>query len=137
MLPAGRRGGVEIGAALLGLLNAELRAGVRLSWKRATASRRLRNIRHLVITGEGRLDSQSICGKTPIGVAKLKRYHKPVIALAGGLQHDHTLCISRVSCGAVDFVAYRYAAGSYTRRNNLSLSARAMAAVIAASGAAA
>ncbi len=44
----------------------------------------------LVITGEGRLDSQSICGKTPIGVARVaKRYHKPVIALAGGLQHDH------------------------------------------------
>jgi glycerate kinase len=44
----------------------------------------------LVITGEGRLDSQSIHGKTPIGVARVaKRYGLPVIGIAGSLSKDY------------------------------------------------
>ena len=39
----------------------------------------------LVITGEGRMDSQSLNGKAPVGIAQLaKKYHLPVIA--GGRQ---------------------------------------------------
>jgi glycerate kinase len=39
----------------------------------------------LVITGEGRLDSQSLYGKTAIGVGRLARELKvPVIAIVGG-----------------------------------------------------
>lgn len=42
-----------------------------------------------MITGEGRIDSQSIHGKTPIGVAAVaKRYGKPVIGIAGSLSYD-------------------------------------------------
>lgn len=38
----------------------------------------------LVVTGEGQLDSQTVMGKAPYGVARLaKRYGKPVIALSG------------------------------------------------------
>lgn len=38
----------------------------------------------LVITGEGRLDGQTVMGKAPIGVARLaKEYGKPVIAFCG------------------------------------------------------
>ena len=50
----------------------------------------------LVITGEGRIDSQTIHGKVPVGVAKVaKRFNKPVIGIAGsltadvGVVHDH------------------------------------------------
>lgn len=40
----------------------------------------------LVITGEGRLDAQTLHGKTPLGVARIARRHGvPVIALAGSL----------------------------------------------------
>lgn len=40
----------------------------------------------LVITGEGKIDHQTIYGKTPIGVAQLaKKYNIPVIALSGSL----------------------------------------------------
>ena len=39
-----------------------------------------------VFTGEGGTDFQTKFGKTPYGVAKLgKKYHKPVISLAGYL----------------------------------------------------
>ncbi|MEY4922576.1 MAG: hypothetical protein RLY17_1293 [Pseudomonadota bacterium] len=42
-----------------------------------------------VITGEGRIDSQTIHGKVPIGVAHVaKRYNKPVIGIAGSLADD-------------------------------------------------
>jgi len=40
----------------------------------------------LVITGEGRLDGQSLHGKTPVGVAHVaRRVGVPVIALAGSV----------------------------------------------------
>ena len=43
----------------------------------------------VVITGEGRIDSQTIHGKVPVGVAKVaKRYNKPVIGIAGSLTAD-------------------------------------------------
>lgn len=43
----------------------------------------------LVITGEGRIDSQTIHGKVPVGVAKVaKRYNVPVIGIAGSLTAD-------------------------------------------------
>ena len=43
----------------------------------------------LVITGEGRIDSQSINGKVPVGVAALaKKYNIPVIGIAGSLGRD-------------------------------------------------
>lgn len=47
----------------------------------------------LVITGEGRLDGQSIMGKAPIGVAGLaKKYHLPVIAFSGCVTEDAVVC---------------------------------------------
>ena len=43
----------------------------------------------LVITGEGQMDSQTIDGKGPIGVARLAKEHGvPTIALVGGLNVD-------------------------------------------------
>ena len=43
-----------------------------------------------VITGEGRMDAQSVHGKTPIGVARVaKQFGKPVIALVGCLRADY------------------------------------------------
>jgi glycerate kinase len=84
---AGAAGGM--GAALLGFLGAELKPGVEI----VIDALGLADIvcdADLVITGEGRLDSQTITGKTPIGVAKVaKRFNRPVIALAGGLKDDH------------------------------------------------
>lgn len=40
----------------------------------------------LVITGEGRLDTQSLKGKVPVGIARLAKKHKvPVIAVCGAI----------------------------------------------------
>ena len=43
----------------------------------------------IVITGEGRLDGQTVMGKAPIGIARLaKKYGKPVIAFSGAVTED-------------------------------------------------
>ena len=47
----------------------------------------------IVITGEGRLDRQSVMGKAPIGVAKLaKKYNKKVIAFSGCIGDGAEAC---------------------------------------------
>ncbi|RIB98113.1 D-galactonate transporter [Escherichia coli] len=83
---AGAAGGM--GAALMAFLGAELKSGIEI----VTTALNLEEHIHdctLVITGEGRIDSQSIHGKVPIGVANVaKKYHKPVIGIAGSLTND-------------------------------------------------
>ena len=80
--------GAVLGAALMAFLGAELKSGIEI----VTTALNLEEHIHdctLVITGEGRIDSQSIHGKVPIGVANVaKKYHKPVIGIAGSLTND-------------------------------------------------
>lgn len=83
---AGAAGG--LGAAFLAFLHAELRPGIEIVTEAVGLESALKDA-DLVITGEGRIDSQSIKGKVPVGVAKLaKRYQKPVIGIAGSLSAD-------------------------------------------------
>ncbi|MBQ6946565.1 MAG: glycerate kinase [Clostridia bacterium] len=47
----------------------------------------------IVVTGEGRLDEQSVMGKTPVGVAALgKKYDKTVIAFSGCVTQGASVC---------------------------------------------
>ncbi|KJF81202.1 glycerate kinase [Photobacterium angustum] len=86
MAGAGAAGGM--GAALLGLFNAQLRPGIEIVMDAVNLADVLKDA-DLVITGEGRIDSQTIQGKTPIGVARTaKRFNKPVIGIAGCLSYD-------------------------------------------------
>lgn len=46
-----------------------------------------------IITGEGRLDGQTVMGKAPIGVAKTaKKFGKPVLAFSGCVTEDAIAC---------------------------------------------
>ncbi|ELY6212578.1 glycerate kinase [Cronobacter dublinensis] len=84
---AGAAGGM--GAALLGMLNAQLRPGIDIVTQTLGLAQAVRDA-DLVITGEGRLDSQSIHGKTPVGVARVaKQFQRPVVAIAGSLTPDY------------------------------------------------
>ncbi|HEX9014315.1 MAG TPA: glycerate kinase [Anaerolineaceae bacterium] len=83
---SGAAGGM--GAALLAFLNATLRPGIDIVMEAAGLDAAVRDA-DLVITGEGRIDSQTINGKTPIGVARVaKRHGRPVIAIAGSVAAD-------------------------------------------------
>ena len=80
---AGAAGG--LGAALVAVLSAELKRGIDIVLEAVEMKSRLEGC-DLVITGEGRMDSQSVYGKAPVGVAKLaKAQGIPVVALVGSL----------------------------------------------------
>lgn len=104
---AGAAGG--LGAALLGLFDATLRPGISIVMDAVNLAEVVKDA-DLVITGEGRIDSQTIHGKTPIGVARTaKLYNLPVIGIAGStaqdcrVVHEHGIdAVYSVVLGATD-----------------------------------
>lgn len=91
----GAAGGM--GAALYAFCGAQLRRGIEIVTDALQLDACVADA-DLVVTGEGCMDSQTIHGKVPVGVAKVaKRYHKPVIGIAGsltadvGIVHEHGL----------------------------------------------
>ena len=80
---AGAAGGM--GAAMLAFFGATLKPGIEIVTAAVDLDDHVRDA-DLVITGEGRIDFQTVHGKTPIGVARVaKRHGKPVIGIAGSL----------------------------------------------------
>lgn len=78
---SGAAGG--LGYALMTFMNATLETGVDMVLRETQFLERVQKA-DLVITGEGRIDSQTINGKTPIGVAQVaKKYGIEVIAICG------------------------------------------------------
>lgn len=74
-----------LGFAAHAVLRAGFRPGIELVAELSGLAAAMRGA-DLVITGEGRLDGQSLHGKTPVGVARLAQSAGvPVIALAGSL----------------------------------------------------
>lgn len=83
---AGAAGGLGFG--LLAFCDAEMTSGIEKVLNLIKLEVALPQA-DLVITGEGKMDGQSIQGKAPIGIAKLaKKYNLPVIAIVGGRDDD-------------------------------------------------
>ncbi|KTT40216.1 glycerate kinase [Pseudomonas oryzihabitans] len=80
---AGAAGGV--GFAALAFLGATFRPGIEVVAELVGLEAALQDA-DLALTGEGRLDGQTLRGKTPAGVLRLARRHGvPVVAVAGSL----------------------------------------------------
>ncbi len=80
---AGAAGG--LGAGLITFCNASICSGVEKILDIINIDKHLIDA-DLVITGEGQIDGQSICGKVPVGVAqKAKHYNIPVLAIVGSV----------------------------------------------------
>jgi glycerate 2-kinase len=89
-LGAGAAGGLGFG--LMSFCNAELRPGFELV---AEALGLKNKVRHadIVVTGEGRLDAQTLDGKGPAGVARMAvTLGKPVYAIVGEVSGDSKVC---------------------------------------------
>ena len=87
---AGAAGGM--GFAFMTFTNAVLDSGVRIILEETHLEDYIRQA-DLVVTGEGRLDGQTVMGKAPIGVAALaKKYGKPVIGFSGCVTDDALAC---------------------------------------------
>ena len=83
---AGAAGG--LGASLMAFLDAELKPGIDIVIEIVKLEQAIKDA-NLVITGEGKIDSQTIYGKAPIGVAKIaKKYNIQVIAVAAIIGDD-------------------------------------------------
>lgn len=89
MKGAGAAGG--LGAAFFGFLNGVFYSGIELVLSILEVERFMPGT-DFVITGEGKLDSQTAMGKVPIGIARLaQKYNIPVIAVAGSVSGDAQL----------------------------------------------
>lgn len=87
---AGAAGG--LGFALTTFLNANLTGGIELVLNQTRLEEYIKTA-DIVVTGEGRLDGQTIMGKAPVGVAAIaKKYGKKVVAFSGCAASDAYLC---------------------------------------------
>ena len=81
-----------LGFAFLSFTNAVLESGIKIVLEETRLEEYVKDA-DIVITGEGRLDGQTVMGKAPIGVAKIaKKYGKPVVAFAGCVTPDAVKC---------------------------------------------
>jgi glycerate kinase len=98
---AGAAGGIGFG--LMSFCGAKMRSGFDVVAEVLGLAGRIA-ASDLVITGEGRLDDQTLDGKGPAGVAALARQHgKPVLAFAGSVSADAALDeIFDATCAIVD-----------------------------------
>lgn len=86
----GAAGGM--GFAFLTFANVCLESGIDIVIEETALEDKLKAA-DFVITGEGRLDGQTVMGKVPSGVANLaKKYSIAVIAFAGSVGEDTTKC---------------------------------------------
>ncbi len=84
---AGAAGGM--GAGLLAFLHARIEPGVNILFRALHVDERIQRA-SLVLTGEGRMDSQDIYGKAPMAiVARANRHGVPVIAVVGSTSRDY------------------------------------------------
>jgi glycerate kinase len=89
---AGAAGG--IGFAFFSFLSGKPYSGIDLILGELRIEDTIRNA-DLVITGEGRLDDQTVMGKAPIGIARIaKKYNLPVIAFSGCVTSKTGVCNS-------------------------------------------
>ncbi|WHH59050.1 glycerate kinase [Petroclostridium sp. X23] len=80
---AGAAGG--LGSGLMVFCNAQLKSGIETILDVVNIDRHLPTT-DLVITGEGKIDGQSIYGKVPVGVGqRAKKYGVPVLAIVGDI----------------------------------------------------
>ncbi|WP_436917445.1 glycerate kinase family protein [Acinetobacter schindleri] len=78
---SGAAGGLGFG--LMAFAGAKLQSGVELIIEQSRLAEKIAQADY-VLTGEGKIDSQTALGKTPFGVAQVaQQFNKPVLAFAG------------------------------------------------------
>ena len=86
---SGAAGG--LGFALLTFVEAKRLSGINFILDIVDFDKKIKNA-DLIITGEGKIDGQSIYGKVPIGVAtRAAQYHIPTIAIVGSIGENADL----------------------------------------------
>lgn len=99
---SGAAGGSAV--PLILFANARIESGIKVVLDVTDIDRHFQDA-DLVITGEGRIDGQSIFGKVPVGVAlRAKKYNLPVLAIVGGIGNGADACYSHGIDGIMSIV---------------------------------
>lgn len=81
-----------LGFAFRTFLNGQLKSGIQIVLEETRLEDDVKDA-DFVITGEGRLDEQTVMGKAPSGVAQIaKRHGKTVLAFSGSVTEDAAAC---------------------------------------------
>lgn len=81
-----------LGFAFRAFLHGFLEPGVELILRETKLEQKIKDA-DIVVTGEGRLDGQTVMGKAPVGVAALaKKYGKRVVAFSGCVTEEARAC---------------------------------------------
>ncbi|MBS5882126.1 MAG: glycerate kinase [Lachnoanaerobaculum sp.] len=81
-----------LGYAFLNFTNSKLESGIKIILDETKLEEYVKDA-DIVVTGEGRLDHQTVMGKAPVGVANIaKKYNKKVIAFSGSVTEDARVC---------------------------------------------
>lgn len=92
---SGAAGG--LGAGLMAFLNAQLKSGIEIITETLKLEEKIKEA-DIVISGEGKIDSQTAFGKAISGIAKLcKKHNKPLIVIAGMVENIENLYETGVS----------------------------------------
>mgnify|MGYP001279327367 CR=1 FL=1 len=84
IIGGGAAGGTAAG--MVGALNAKITNGFSIISEIINLEKKIKKT-DLIITGEGKLDFQSLEGKVPLGIAQFgKKYNIPVICIAGSIE---------------------------------------------------
>ena len=99
---AGAAGG--IGAALMAFMKGRLVNGIELVLETLKMEEYIKSA-DLVITGEGKIDGQTLHGKTIAGIAKMaKKYRVPVVVITGKIGEDIEPIYDMGVCGVYSIV---------------------------------
>ena len=81
-----------LGYAFFNFTNSKLESGIKIVLDETKLEEYVKDA-DIVVTGEGRLDHQTVMGKAPVGVANIaKKYNKKVIAFSGSVTEDTGVC---------------------------------------------
>ncbi len=114
----GAAGGLAAG--LFAFLNASLKPGAKVLLEAMNFSKLINNA-NLIITGEGKMDRQSLYGKAPIVIAQEAISQQiPVIAIVGKIGDDHA-SLYEVGIDAIFSIADGPRTDDYCKKNVLNL----------------
>lgn len=95
---AGAAGG--LGFALLSFFDCRFESGFQLLAKQGQLAEKIQEA-DLVITGEGKFDSQSLHGKVPVGISRLAQEHGVPTILFVGKAEDHIVALPEENIAAI------------------------------------
>ena len=121
-LPGGGAAG-GMGAGMVGFMNAKLESGINFILKLVDFEKLVQTADY-IFTGEGKIDSQSLRGKTIMGIANYtKKYNIPLIAVVGciGDNIDEAYNIGVSSIFSINTQAMAFSESARYSKTNLSI----------------